>query len=513
MLELFAFIITLALGWALGTVLARRSGATLADDGEQRAARVRHEAQRSVELQLRQARAQADEEVLELQRLAEAEGVAAVEQCERLEVRNAKLAARQEALRQELGARKATVEEQVAELARRRDETRKRRDEAKRLAARERPILEERAETTGTALSEALVDRLVEDARSQGADQLRNLESSGIDFVREAKRAMGIAMQRYTGYCPRERGAASMALEPGACAKLQEGFAALISELSAFASVVITFPDEGDTLRFESSDGIARELCRRVIAKVLKRGKPTDNAELFAATERELKQEIADLGKKAFRQLKLDPAQAEVSELVGQLNWRTSYTQNQYRHAIEAGALAGLIAAELGIDGTIARRGALLHDLGKALSHSVEGSHALNGAAIAERCGEDVRVVNAIAAHHAEAPMESAYAWLAAATDAMSGGRPGARREATESYGDRIGDLERIANGFRGVASVHAMQAGREVRVFVDDSRVDDSKLDGLSEGIAAKISDELTFPGQIRVTVIREFRAVAVAN
>jgi ribonuclease Y len=172
-----------------------------------------------------------------------------------------------------------------------------------------------------------------------------------------------------------------------------------------------------------------------------------------------------------------------------------------------------MMAAELGMDPEVARRGALMHDLAKALTHEVDGSHALIGAEIARRGKESEIVANAIAHHHGEEPARSAYAPLVAGADAMSGGRPGARREMVESYGDRIGELEKIAGGFPGVTRVHAMQAGREVRVYVDEGRIGEEELQKISTAIAEKISGEMTFPGQIRVTVIREFCAVEYAS
>jgi ribonuclease Y len=211
--------------------------------------------------------------------------------------------------------------------------------------------------------------------------------------------------------------------------------------------------------------------------------------------------------------LKIKKAEPEISELVGKLNFRTSYTQNQWRHAVEAAHLAGMMAGELGLEAKVAVRGALLHDIGKALTHEVEGSHALIGAELARKHGETAVVANAIGYHHGEEPLESAYAPLVAAADALSGGRPGARREAVDTYGDRIEELEHIASGFKGVTQVYAVQGGREIRVRVNNERVNEASLAELSQEIALKISDEMVFPGQIRVTVIREFCATEFAN
>jgi ribonuclease Y len=199
--------------------------------------------------------------------------------------------------------------------------------------------------------------------------------------------------------------------------------------------------------------------------------------------------------------------------LVGRLNYRTSFTQNQWKHAIEAAFLCGMMADELGLDEKLARRAALMHDIGKALTHELDGSHAVIGADYARRLGETEMVANAIGAHHTDEPFNSPYAYLVAAGDALSGGRPGARRQTDENYLTRIDDLERITRGFRGVSEAFAVQGGREVRIYVQEDRVDDLGAVTLSSEIASKISQEMRFPGQIRVTVIRELKAVEVAS
>lgn len=199
--------------------------------------------------------------------------------------------------------------------------------------------------------------------------------------------------------------------------------------------------------------------------------------------------------------------------LVGRLNYRTSYSQNQWKHAVEASFLCGMLAAELRLDVKIARRAALMHDIGKSLTHAIDGSHAVIGADYARRLGESEVVANAIGAHHLDEPFGSPYALLVAASDAMSGARPGARHEQEGSHIQRIEDLERIALGVNGVDRCYALQAGRELRVHVRENQVSDLRAAEMSAELAQRISEGLVFPGQIKVTVIREINAVAVAN
>jgi len=226
-----------------------------------------------------------------------------------------------------------------------------------------------------------------------------------------------------------------------------------------------------------------------------------------------LERELMDLGRRAFTNLEIPPAHAEIVALVGRLNYRTSFTQNQWKHAVEAAFLCGMMADELGLDVKLARRAALMHDIGKALTHELDGSHAVIGADYARRLGESEVVANAIGAHHTDEPFSSPYAYLVAAADAMSGARPGARRQMEDNYVARLDDLERITRSFSGIQEAYAVQGGREVRIYVAEDKIDDRAAVGLSTEIAKKISAEMTFPGQIRVTVIRELRAIEVAN
>ena len=226
--------------------------------------------------------------------------------------------------------------------------------------------------------------------------------------------------------------------------------------------------------------------------------------------QREVEGEVVELGRRAFRLLELPLAHPEIVRLVGRLNWRTSHMQNQWKHALEVAFLCGMMADELQLDRTLARRAALLHDIGKALTHELDGAHAVIGAEHARRLGEPELVANAVGAHHADEPFASPYAHLVAAADAMSGARPGARRHTEDNYLAKIADLERISRGFPGVAEAFALQGGREVRVLVSEQQVDDRGAVDLCSDIARAITEQLTFPGQIRVTVIREIKAVA---
>jgi ribonuclease Y len=222
---------------------------------------------------------------------------------------------------------------------------------------------------------------------------------------------------------------------------------------------------------------------------------------------------VREAGQKAIFEVGIHGVHPEIVKLLGMLRYRYSYAQNVLMHSIEAAFICGMMAAELGMNEKQARRAALLHDIGKALTHEIEGSHAIIGADLARKYGESAKIVNAIAAHHEEVKAETILAPLVDAADALSGARPGARREVLESYVRRLEDLERISNSFRGVEKSFAVQAGREIRVLVEPSQISDDQATSLAREVARKIESEMTYPGQIKVTVIRELRASEFAR
>jgi len=240
---------------------------------------------------------------------------------------------------------------------------------------------------------------------------------------------------------------------------------------------------------------------------------PARIEDVVKKVEQEVDLAIKEAGEQAAFDLGVHGLHNELIKYIGRLKFRTSYAQNVLQHSIEVGFLNGIMASELGLNQKLARRMGLLHDLGKGIDHEVEGPHALIGSNLAKKLGESPKIVHAIAAHHEDVPPISVYALLTQAADGLSGARPGARKELLENYIKRLEDLEKIANSFRGVANSYAIQAGREIRVIVEGGAVSDEEAVLLSRDIVKKIEESLTFPGQIKVTVIRETRAVGYAN
>jgi ribonucrease Y len=427
----------------------------------------------------------------------------------------------------ELGALDDSLEQRDAQVTVTQREVQSRRDraqgierDAERKIAGARTELEARAGMRGGELIAQLSQAWLEEARARAAAAVRAIDATAADPAhdREARRVMEIAATRYQHHYLTERSASNLRIGPELVALLLESGAALHGALERVAGVQLLVNDEKDAVRLDGLDGVGKELVRRAINKFMKKPESIDDArkdpEGWATRGREhLHQEIRALGKRAFQTLGIQKAHPEIVELVGALNFRTSYTQNQWWHAVEASYLAGMMAAELGLDEKLARRATLMHDIGKALTHKIEGSHAVIGADIARRLGEPEVVANAIGAHHADEPCNSVYAYLVAASDAMSGARPGARRELAEGFTAKIEDLERIGLARRGVAYAHAVHGGRELRVYVRERDVDDLTVVEMSTDIAHQIAEEMTFPGQIKVTVIRAFEATATAN
>ncbi len=428
----------------------------------------------------------------------------------------------------DLESARATLEQAHAELDERKALVKSLRDRAAGLvrdAAELRDMwlveLEKKAGTSGEQVVEALAQQWLETANAEAAHVVRTVEQHGgadPDVDRSARRVMGIAASRYENHFLTERSISRLPLAPNIAELMLEQDGRVHRAVETVSNVKLLISDDQDAIKLEGLDGVGREIARRALKRLARKSSAiaacrADPEPWVETIRTQLHREIITLGRKAFTVLKLPRAHEEIVDLVGRLNYRTSYTQNQWRHAMEAAFLASMIAEELGLDVKLARRAALLHDIGKSLTHEIEGSHAVIGADIARRLGEDEIVANAIGSHHADEPANSAYAYLIAATDAMSGARPGARREFTDSFGNRVEDLERLGVRYRGVQRAYAVHGGRELRVYVSDKDYSDLDVVDLSGKIAAEISEELTFPGQIKVTVIRSYEAIATAS
>ncbi len=514
-----AGLVGLGGGASLALSIAKKELREAAEAAEAEAQRLRKGASLEAGAIRRAAETEAREAALEMQEAADAalesETVALDTVAERVQGRESALADRREAL-----------DERKAELRERESAVRTMKERAKRLRSSAadtrialRTRLEEMALCSGDEVIETLREQWLEQARADGAQQLRRVEQSAADAAtsREANRLMQVAISRYQNHFLIDQSKSNIPISGPVYEVLTANDSLVLGVLAEGANTKLNLHESGESIRLEGLDGVGREVARRALKALGRKPKAVAaakaNPEAWVRTIRErLDAEIVRLGKKAFKVLKVKPAHDEIIGLVGALNYRTSYTQNQWLHAVEASFLAGMMAEELGLDVRMARRATLLHDIGKALTHEIEGSHAVIGADIARRLGEDEIVANAIGSHHADEPANSSYAFLVAAADAMSGARPGARREQSEGFSTRLEDLERLGASYKGVDHCAAVHGGRELRVYVRNNEVSDLQAVEMSTSIAEQISDELVFPGQVKVTVIRATESVAVA-
>lgn len=418
--------------------------------------------------------------------------------------------------------------EGVEAASRELDERQRRLKEGEEALDRERGAVEARShalqgqleQIAGLSADEArtqLVSAVEADARLEIGKRLKRLEDEARETAdRKAKRLIAMAIQRYAGEYVAERTVSVVNL-PNEDMKGRiigrEG--RNIRALEAATGIDLIIDDTPEAVILSGYNPFRREIARQSLERLIADGRihPSRIEEIVKNVEDEMEAIVREAGQQAAFDLGLHDVHPELLRLVGQLKYRTSYGQNQYKHAIEVGFLAGMMASELGMDPKVAKRAGLLHDIGKVLDHSVEGSHAVIGSEFAKKHGEARLVVNAIGAHHEEVSKESIYAVLVQAADALSGARPGARREILEGYIRRLEDLESISNSFPGVEKSYAIQAGREIRIIVSNQGVSDAEAIAMSRDIAQRIESELTYPGQIKVTVIRETRAVEYAR
>ncbi|MBT7610037.1 MAG: ribonuclease Y [Bacteriovoracaceae bacterium] len=362
-----------------------------------------------------------------------------------------------------------------------------------------------------------LLGIMAEEAKVDFARELKKLEEENLaNAENNAKKVIGTAIQRFAGEFVADRTIGTVELpSDDVKGRLIGREGRNIRAFEQICGVDLIIDDTPEVVVVSSFNVVRRQVARRTIEMLIADGRihPAKIEEFHDKCKAELEKEILDFGEKAQMEIGVHGIHPEILKLVGALNFRTSYTQNQYQHALEAAFICGTMAAELGLNVKQARRAGLLHDIGKVIDASAEGSHAVIGADFAKKFGEAPDIVHAIRAHHDDEKPESVLAHLVAASDALSGARPGARKAMMESYVSRLTDIEEIVNSFDGVTKSYAISGGREVRVFVENSRIDDDQTVMLSRDIAKKIEEEMSYPGTIKITVVRETKAVGVAR
>lgn len=404
---------------------------------------------------------------------------------------------------QSLKARERNVEEKVVEYERHVDEARKQ--------------LEQVAGLTREEAKRSLIDQMLEEAKLESAKRIRVVEEGAKEeAVRRSQKIVALAIERLAGDFVAERSVTVFPLPNDELkGKIIGREGRNIRALEAATGIDLIVDDTPETVVISGHNPIRREIARLSLEKLVSDGRihPGRIEEVVRKSEQEIEEAIREAGQKAIFDVGVAGVHPEIIKLLGRLKYRYSYAQNVLLHSIEAAFICGAMAAELGLNEKQARRAALLHDIGKAVDHEVEGSHAIIGAELARKYGESPKIVNAIAAHHEDVKAETILAPLVDAADALSGARPGARREMMETYTRRLEELERIVNEFKGVEKSYAVQAGREIRIMVQHDIVSDDEASRMAREVARKIENEMTYPGQVKVTVIREMRAVDYAK
>jgi ribonuclease Y len=421
-------------------------------------------------------------------------------------------------------ARERTLEAKMAELEKRErslaDRSRELDRQRELLDERKQEHLRELERVAGLSVSQAkqiLITEVEERARHDAARVIRQVEEeTKRDAERRVRNILAVCMQRMAAGHAAETTVSVVHLPSDDMkGRIIGREGRNIRALENLTGVDFIIDDTPSAVVLSGFDGVRRELARMTLEKLLQDGRihPARIEETYYQAKSELDSHIAELGEQAVFDANAGAVNPELSKLLGRLRFRTSYGQNVLAHSVECANLAAMMAQELGASPKTARRAALLHDIGKAVSHEVEGPHALVGGELARRHGESEAVAHAMEAHHNEVEPQTVEAVIVQAADALSGARPGARGESLEQYVTRLRDLEQIAARHPGVDKVYAMQAGREIRIMVAPGELDDDAAALLSHEIAREIEKELEFPGQIKVTVIRESRAVEYAK
>jgi len=388
------------------------------------------------------------------------------------------------------------------------------------LAKREQEIGARLEQVAGLTAQEAkleIVSGLENEARDEAAALVRNItEQARKNADREAKKIIALAIQRIAAEQTAESSVSAVLLPSDEMkGRIIGREGRNIRAFEAATGVDVIIDDTPDTVVVSCFEPVRREIGRLALERLIADGRihPGRIEEIVKKAKADVDASIVEAGEQAVYDTGIRGMHAELVKLVGRMKYRTSYGQNILEHSKEVAYLAGMMAAELKLDVPLAKRGALLHDVGKVLTHEHDGTHVQLGVEMATKYGENATVINCIAAHHDDVPHESSVSVIVQAADAISGSRPGARREAFETYVKRLTQLETLASEFKGVEKVFAIQAGREVRVVVTPDSVDDAAAARLTDEIARKIERELQYPGQIKVVVIRETRAVGVAR
>ena len=506
-------VLVLVFGWRS----IRQEGRRILDQARLDAAKVVEDAQRQGEAQMREAEVAAREKLLQAR--SEFEKVSRKHRSE-LEAQERRLTQKQDGLdkkSEELARRDKELTQLDRSLATREKTAEKREAELERMFDEERGKLEQIAGLTAQQAKEELIRVMEDESRIEAAHIVKRIEDEAREQAgRQAQRIIGMAIQRSASDYVSET-TVSVVMLPNDEMKGRiigrEGRNIRALEMATGVDLIVD--DTPEAVILSGFDPFRREVARVALERLIVDGRihPARIEEIVEKVKAEFEQKIQQEGEAALLELGIPGMHPELVKLLGRLRYRTSYGQNVLQHSKEVAFLAGTMAAELRANVGIARRGGLVHDIGKAIDREIDGTHLQIGIDLLRKYGETEEVVHAMACHHGDYDPQTVEAVLVTAADALSAARPGARREVLETYVKRLEKLEEIASSFKGVQKTFAIQAGREVRIIVDSGKIGDEQALWLSKDIARRIEAELTYPGQIKVTVIRETRSVEYAR
>ena len=511
------FIVALGIGIFVGYFVNKKTTEKRLGDVQSRTKKMIEDASQECKALKKEAILEAKEQELQLRNEFEKESkekkLELQKQEQRLLQKEDSLDKKEEALTKKNDA----LEQQKKELVNKEQEIKKTQDKINHQHELMIKELEKVAQLTKEEAKQILSNEILDETRHDVALQVRNIEQTAKDEANnEAKKIISLAIQRCAADHASEITVSVVQLPSDDMkARLIGREGRNIRAIENATGIELIIDDTPEVVILSGFDPVRREIARLSLEKLISDGRihPARIEETVEKVKKEMDAEIKAAGESAMFEVGIFGLHPEIIKLLGRLKYRTSYGQNVYKHSIEVAQLAGLMASELGMDVTLAKRAGLLHDIGKAVDHEQEGTHIQLGADIAKKYRESAKVINAIAAHHGDCEPTTIEAVLVAAADAISGARPGARRETGTNYVKRLEKLEELAGSFRGVDKCYAIQAGREVRVIVKPEQIDDAQTMFLAKDIAKKIEKELEYPGQIKVNVIREFRASEFAK
>lgn len=516
------FYIALILGMALlggiiGFLINKRYSEAKMGAAKEAARRLMEEAEKEVEILKKEALLQAKDKFYQEKAEFEKEIAEKKQELQNLERRIIQRESNLDKKIELLDAKEVEITRKEKALAQQEKLIQEQEKKVAELIQKQRIQLENIAKMSSEEAKRMLMALMEEEAKHEAAKRIKKIEDEARETAdKKAKEIISLAIQRYAGEYVAEQTVSVVNLpneEMKGRIIGREG--RNIRALEAATGIDLIIDDTPEAVILSGFNPVRREIARIALERLISDGRihPARIEEIVQKVEQEVETTIREAGEQATFDVGVHGIHPELIKLIGRLKYRTSYAQNVYQHSLEVAFLCGIMAAELGLNVKQAKRAGLLHDIGKAVDHEVEGPHGKIGADLAKKYGESPAIVHAIAAHHEEEKPETILAVLVEAADALSGARPGARREMLETYVKRLEDLERIAQSFQGVEKSYAIQAGREIRVIVQPDRISDEASTMLSRDIARKIEKELTYPGQIKVTVIREMRAVDIAK